>query len=224
LTSPRAAQRFWHSAKLRLIDRVAPAQRASRVADAGCGSGVIAAHLAKTAAEVVAFDTNPSAVAYGAAAYGDSRLRFVLGPFERMLDEGPFDQIYCLEVLEHMYEEQAVEMLRLFARSARAGADLFVTTPNRWSTWPLIEWSLDRLRLVPTLEQAQHLNCFTRSSLHRALGRTGWSVEEIGTFNGAAPFAAVIGERVAMMLERVEFGCRRFLPLNLLYARATRTG
>jgi SAM-dependent methyltransferase len=221
LRSPWAAQRFWHSAKLRLIDRVAPPRHASRVADAGCGSGVIAAHLARTAAEVVAFDSNPSAIEYGTAAYGNPRLRFVLGPFGRMLDEGPFDQIYSLEVLEHMHEEQAVETLRLFARSARSGAELLVTTPNRRSGWPLIEWSLDRLHLVPTLHEEQHLNCFTRSSLSRALHRSGWNVEEIGAFNGVAPFAAAIGERLAMMVETFEFGCRRFLPLNLLYARAT---
>ena len=222
LASRWAAQRFWHAAKLRLIDRIAAPRASSRVADAGCGSGVIAAHLAKSAKEVVAFDTNPSAVAYGASAYGHSRLRFVLGPFDRMLDSGPFDQIYCLEVLEHMYEEQAVETLRLFARAARAGSELFVTTPNRRSAWPLIESTLDRVGLVPTLQEAQHLNCFTRRSLRDALLDTGWAVDEIGTFNGLAPFVAVLGNPAAMMLERLEFAGRRFLPLNLLYARATR--
>jgi 2-polyprenyl-3-methyl-5-hydroxy-6-metoxy-1,4-benzoquinol methylase len=222
LSSSWAAQRFWHTAKLRLIDRIAPARSTGRVADAGCGSGVIAAHLAKSAVEVVAFDTNPSAVAFGSASYGSSRLRFVLGPFERIVEAGPFDQIYCLEVLEHMYEEQAVETLRLFARSARPGAELFVTTPNRRSAWPLIESGLDRLGLVPTLQEAQHLNCFTRGSLRRALHTGGWAVDEIGTFNGLAPFAAGISEPVALLLERVEFAGRHFLPLNLLYARATR--
>ena len=113
---PRAAQRFWHAAKLRLIDRVAPPSPGSRVADAGCGSGVIANHLARRAAEVVGFDSNPAAIDYAANAFESPHLRFVLGPFERIVDEGPFDRVYCLEVLEHLYEEQAVETLRLFAR------------------------------------------------------------------------------------------------------------
>ncbi|MGH9174130.1 MAG: class I SAM-dependent methyltransferase, partial [Vicinamibacterales bacterium] len=186
LESPRAAQRFWHAAKLRLIDRVAPARPDARVADAGCGSGVIAAHLAQTAAAVVGFDSNPGAIAYASEAYGSSRLRFVLGPFARILDEGPFDQIYCLEVLEHLYEEQAIETLRLFARAAAHGAELFLTTPNNRSAWPVIEWVLDRLQLVPTLDQAQHLTSFSRGSLGRACEAAGWTVQEIGTFNGVA--------------------------------------
>jgi hypothetical protein len=45
-------------------------------------------------------------------------------------------------------------------------------------------------------------------------------VEEIGTFNGVAPFVAPLSERLARVVERVEFRARRVLPLNLLYCRA----
>src|SRR5262245_42179930 len=221
IVSPRAAQRFWHHAKLRLIDRVAPARPDSRIADAGCGSGVIAAHLAESGAVVTGFDSNTEAVTFAMETYGSERLRFVLGAFDRIPDFGPFDQIYCVEVLEHMYEQQAVDTLRLFARAARPGAQLFVTTPNVLSAWPLIEWALDRLALVPTLHEAQHLTLFSRSSLARALRQAGWAVDEMGTFNGLAPFVAPLTERGAALIERMEFSGRRLLPLNLLYCRAS---
>lgn len=223
IESPRAAQRFWHAAKLRLIDRVAPARGGARVADAGCGSGVVAAHLAKTAALVIGFDSNPAAVSYATAAFASERLRFELGPFERLVDNGPFDQIYCLEVLEHLYEEQAVDTLRLFARSAAPEGELFVTTPNARSAWPAIEWTLDRLALVPTLDEAQHLTLFNASSLARAMHDAGWSVEEIGAFNGVAPFIAPVSESLALAAERGEFAARWLLPLNLLFCRARRS-
>jgi 2-polyprenyl-3-methyl-5-hydroxy-6-metoxy-1,4-benzoquinol methylase len=221
LASPRAAQRFWHAAKLRLIDRVMPTQPQARVADAGCGSGVIAAHAGRTARDVVGFDSNPAAIGYASAAYGSARVRFVLAPFERIVDEGPFDQIYCLEVLEHLYEEQAVDTLRLFSRAAAPGARLFVTTPNLHSAWPLIEWSLDRLRLVPTLAEAQHLTLFSRRTLRHAMEAAGWRVDELGTFNGVAPFVAPLSEALARGMERAEFAGRGVLPLNLLYCCAT---
>lgn len=222
LQSPRAAQRFWHAAKIRLIDRVAPARPGARVADAGCGSGVISAHLAATALEVVGFDSNAAAVEFARSAYGSLPVRFVLGPFELIAREGPFDQFYCLEVLEHLYEEQAVETLRLFATAAAPDAELLVTTPNARSAWPLIEWTLDRLHLVPTLDEAQHLTLFTRGSLTRAMHAAGWSVQEIGTFNGIAPFVAPISERLARAAERVELRTAGVMPYNLLYCRARR--
>jgi 2-polyprenyl-3-methyl-5-hydroxy-6-metoxy-1,4-benzoquinol methylase len=222
MQSPRAVQRFWHTAKIRIIDRVAPARAGARVADAGCGSGVIAAHLASTAAHVIGFDSNPDAVAFAGRTYGSSRLRFVEGPFERIPHHGPFDQVYCLEVLEHLYEEQAIDALRLFAQAAAPGAQLFVTTPNARSAWPLIEWTLDRFQLVPTLAEAQHLTLFNRARLQRACASAGWAVEEMGTFNGVAPGLAPVSERLALAVERLEFALRRTFPFNLLYCRAGR--
>ena len=222
LDSPRAAQRFWHAAKLRMIDRVMPPRSGARSADAGCGSGVIAAHLAASGADVVGFDSNPSAIAFAAGAYTSLRLRFVLGPFERILDEGPFDQFYCLEVIEHLYEEQAIDVMRLFGRSATPDAQLFVTTPNARSAWPIIEWTLDRLQLVPTLDEAQHLTAFNRSMLARAMKASGWRVDEIGTFNGIAQFLAPVSERFAHAVEAFEFRTRRVMPYNLRDCRCVR--
>lgn len=220
LESGWAAQRFWHAAKIRLLDRIAPAPSGGRVADAGCGSGVIAEHLARSAGTVVGFDANPRAIAFARAAYARPNLRFVLGPFEQIPDEGPFDQIVCCEVLEHLYLEQAEETLALFARAAAPGATLVLTTPNVRSAWPAIEWLLDRSGLVPTLDEAQHLTLFSRPLLRRCCERAGWRVEELGAFNGLAPFLAPVSERLASTAERIEFAGRRRLPLNLLYCRA----
>ncbi len=222
LESPRAAQRFWHAARIRLVDRIAPPKRGALVADVGCGSGVIASHLAHAGARVVGFDSNPAAIAFASQAYASTDVRFVLGPFEHMAAEGPFDQIYCLEVLEHLYEEQAIETLRLFARASTPAAQLFVTTPNARSAWPAIEWTLDRLKLVPILDEAQHLTLFTRARLSRAMQSAGWTVDELGTFNGLAPFLAPLSERVARGVEQFEFRTRRLLPYNLLYCCAHR--
>jgi 2-polyprenyl-3-methyl-5-hydroxy-6-metoxy-1,4-benzoquinol methylase len=205
---------------LRVIDRAAPPRPGARIADAGCGSGVIAAHLAAQGGRVVGFDSNPAAIAYAAATFASERLRFVLGPFELIVNEGPFDQFYCLEVLEHLYEEQAIDLLRLFKIAAKPGATLFATTPNARSAWPLIEWTLDRLHLVPTLGEAQHLTAFNRGSLTRALTAAGWNVEQIGTFNGVAPFLAPVSGRLARAAEALEFRTGRVMPYNLLFCRA----
>lgn len=222
LGSPWAAQRFWHQAKIRLIDRVSPARPEARVADAGCGSGVIADQLARVAGSVVGFDSNPSAISFAGSTYRRQNLRFVLGPFERMLEEGPFDQIVCFEVLEHLYLEQAEATLALFARASAPGARLLLTTPNRHSAWPAIEWLLDRSGLVPTLAGTQHLTLLSRRMLVDVVERAGWRVEEVGSFNGLAPFVAPLGEALARHVESLEFRARRWAPFNLLYCRAAR--
>jgi hypothetical protein len=47
-------------------------------------------------------------------------------------------------------------------------------------------------------------------------------VEELGAFNGLAPFLAPLSERAALGAEGLEFAARRWFPGNLLYCRARR--
>jgi 2-polyprenyl-3-methyl-5-hydroxy-6-metoxy-1,4-benzoquinol methylase len=222
LKSDRAAQRFWHEAKFRLIERVAIPSKRERVLDAGCGSGTISQFLSLHAGEVIGIDSNPSAITYAASTYNVLNLQFRLGQFQDLIAEKPFDRIYCIEVIEHLYEPQVAEVLSLFHKLTAPGGQLFLTTPNYRSAWPFIEWLLDRLSLVATLDEAQHVTHFTKGKLRELLSLAGWRVQHIGTFNGVAPFLAPISYRVALGLEKFEFLCNRVLPENLLFCLCTR--
>ena len=209
LKSDRAAQRFWHEAKFRLIERIAMPGKQDRVLDAGCGSGTI-------------IDSNPSAIAYASEAYKTPNLQFRRGQFDDLIDGKPFDKIYSIEVIEHLYEDQVAGVLSLFYKLANPGAQLFITTPNYRSAWPLIEWLLDRFGLVATLDEAQHVTHFTKRKLSAMCECAGWKVNHIGTFNGLAPFLAPIFRPLALEFEKIEFLLNRVLPENLLFCVATR--
>src|SRR5437762_847053 len=222
LKSDRAAQRFWHEAKFRLIERVAMPSAHDRILDAGCGSGTISQFLSLHAGEVIGIDSNPSAIRYASDAYQRPNVKFRLGQFEDLLGDKPFDKIYCIEVIEHLYESQAADVLSLFQRLAKPGGQLFLTTPNYHSAWPVIEWLLDRLSLVATLAEAQHVTHFSKGKLSAICERSGWRVRHIGTFNGLAPFLAPISRRVALGVEKLEFSFNWLLPKNLLFCLCTK--
>jgi len=217
LKSDRAAQRFWHEAKFRLIKRVAIPAKHERVLDAGCGSGTISHFLSRHAGDVVAIDSNPSAISYATDAFKAPNLQFRLGQFGDLKGDKPFDRIYCIEVIEHLYEHQVADVLSLFYKLAIPGGQLFLTTPNYRSTWPLIEWLLDRYALVAKLDEAQHVTHFTKRKLATICERAGWKVRRIGAFNGLAPFLAPISRRLALGMEEIEFLLNRALPQNLLF-------
>ena len=217
LASDRAAQRFWHEAKFRLIERVAIPSKRERVLDAGCGSGTISQFLSLHAGQVIGVDSNPEAISFASSTYDSPNLQFRLGQFEDLIADQPFDRIYCIEVIEHLYESQATEVLSLFHKITTPGGQLFLTTPNYRSAWPLIEWLLDKFALVATLDEAQHVTQFTRGKLRAVLSRAGWRVSDIGTFNGLAPFLAPISRHLALSLEKFEFLCNRVLAENLLF-------
>jgi 2-polyprenyl-3-methyl-5-hydroxy-6-metoxy-1,4-benzoquinol methylase len=223
LKSDRAAQRFWHEAKFRLIERIAMPGKQDRVLDAGCGSGTIAHFLSLHAAEVIGIDSNPSAISYAADSYKCSNnLQFRLGQFEDLLCEQPFERVYCIEVIEHLYESQVADVLSVFHKLTKPGGQLLLTTPNYRSAWPLIEWLLDKFALVATLDEAQHVTHFTKRRLVAVCKRAGWTVHHIGAFNGVAPFLAPISRRVALATETIEFLFNRVLPQNLLFCLCTK--
>ena len=222
LKSDRAAQRFWHEAKFRLIERVAMPGKHDRVLDAGCGSGTISQFLSLHAREVVGIDSNPSAIAYASGAYKAPNLQFRLGQFDDLAVDKPFDKIYSIEVIEHLYEHQVADVLSLFHKLTNPGGQLFLTTPNYRSAWPLIEWLLDKFGLVATLDEVQHVTHFTKRKLSAMCECAGWRVGHIGTFNGLAPFLAPISRRLALGTERIEFSLGRLVPQNLLFCLCTR--
>lgn len=217
LKSDRAAQRFWHEAKFRLIERVAMPGKGDRVLDAGCGSGTISYFLSSYAGNVTGIDSNPSAIDYARDAFKAPNLRFHLGQFDDLKGDKPFDKVYCIEVIEHLYEHQVAEVFSLFYELTNPGGQLFLTTPNYQSAWPLIEWILDRYSLVAKLDEAQHVTHFTKRKLATICERTGWKVQQNGTFNGVAPFVAPISYDLALGMESIEFAFNRVLPLNLLF-------
>src|SRR5256885_3463345 len=62
--SSNRVQRFWHAAKKLVIDEMLPAAPDDFAVDAGCGSGVIADHLASSGADVLGVDANDEAIAF----------------------------------------------------------------------------------------------------------------------------------------------------------------
>jgi len=216
----RPAQRFWHSAKIRLLDHLQVAQPSQTALDAGCGSGVVSHYLAGKCDKVVGIDVSQEAVEFATSKFGSSKLSFCKANLQSASSVGSFDLVVCFEVLEHLEPAQVQGVLSEFFSSANNGAKLCITVPNSRSLWPFIEWILDTFHLVPKLKNEQHLSHFNKSNLAEMLRTSGWKVDQIATFNGIAPFLAGISVKVARRVERIELNLGRFIPLNLIYCVA----
>jgi 2-polyprenyl-3-methyl-5-hydroxy-6-metoxy-1,4-benzoquinol methylase len=193
-----APQRFWHRAKLEealALLRLAPGDR---MLDAGCGSGILAAMAAMApitpGTRVLGVDANPAAIEFGSRTFARPNLSFRLGLVDE-LDElngppGSFEKISFLEVIEHLSRAQGGTILAQFAHLLTPGGRLVLTTPNRRSPWPLIEWLLDRLRLVPQLSGEQHEVLYDLGEL-RAMGEAaGLVLAEHRMIDTVAPWLA----------------------------------
>jgi 2-polyprenyl-6-hydroxyphenyl methylase/3-demethylubiquinone-9 3-methyltransferase len=215
-------QRFWHAEKERMLGQYCPAFPGERVLDVGCGSGVISGFLARSGARTSGIDANPTAIDFARRTYVAENLDFQLGHVEDLdFPPGSVDRVYCLEVVEHLFEAQAVDLFARLRVLVRPGGTLCVTTPNYRGLWPALEIVLDRLKLAAPMAEHQHVSRFTRRKLLRSLSGAGWDVKVLRTFSTLAPFASVFGWKIGLAAARLED--RIDLPFgNILLAVAER--
>ena len=159
-------QRYWQRKRHNIVMRFAP--KSGMVCDIGCGSSHILADL-------------PHAVGVDLRA---DKLRFMRPRHQGALMQGdgmalPFadaslDGIISSEIIEHIAGEDGRHIDELL-RALKPGGIMVLGTPDYggWQ-WPLIEWIYGRV--APGAYAHEHVNRYTRASLHQALAERGCEV------------------------------------------------
>jgi 2-polyprenyl-3-methyl-5-hydroxy-6-metoxy-1,4-benzoquinol methylase len=196
----RGAQSKWHHLKFERVTREIASYR--RVLDIGCGPGTFVGSLDANH-DTLGVDVSGQQVAYANLRYGSPQRAFHHGTVAELPDSvGEFDAVTAIELIEHLSPADVKDTLEAAVALLRPGGRLVVTTPNFGGVWPLVEWSLNRFGDVDY--ELQHTNKFTRSSLAVLITMLGLRHATVGTYLGAAPFAASLGWRFADCVADVE--------------------
>lgn len=205
VTSGHPVQRFWHETKTLTIAELLPPNRQDFVIDVGCGSGVVSSFLGKSGATVLGVDANACAIDFATRQFSSENVCFRQALADETLAvDQPAGKIYCLEVIEHVYREQAVCMLRVFHDLLHRSGRVFLTTPNYRSLWPLIEWGLDRFSRAAHLGGNQHVTRYHVGSLAAVCGEAGFRVDQVVTVGCVAPWIAPISWKLALRMHGAE--------------------
>jgi 2-polyprenyl-6-hydroxyphenyl methylase/3-demethylubiquinone-9 3-methyltransferase len=147
-----------------------------RVADIGCGGGLLSESLTRAGAQVTAIDLAPSMieVARVHAAAAGLAIDYRLQSAEQLAEEmpGAFAAVCCMEMIEHVPDPGA--LLATLRRLMAPGAPLFVSTINRTpqAFFGAIVGAEYLLRLVPrgTHEYARFVQPAELARYGRAAG------------------------------------------------------
>jgi len=201
-----APQRFWHQSRLRISAEMLSTQPDMRVLEVGCGSGVFASQVATASqARVVGVDANVRAVEFARSQFVHPNLRFEVGSLSDLsFADQSFERIALLEVIEHIYQYQALELLQALRSLLTPGGRLVISTPNSLSAWPMIEWLLDHLQFVPQMRGEQHVARYHPESLRALIEPLGFRLLESRTLFVISPLVAALNWALASRLLRVE--------------------
>ena len=188
------------------------------VLDIGCGQGYVSEEMAKRAKHVVGLDqyiresTNPKIEFH----------RFDLDQDEVPVDVSRFDQVFLLDVIEHLRDPEAfMEKLRVAAANKRP--EIILTTAN-------VAFFVTRFMLLfgnfnygrKGILDRTHTRLFTFNSLRELFQQTGYKVEEVRGI--PAPFPKAVGDNALgrFLIGANQFGIQLFRGLfsYQIYVRA----
>jgi len=167
---------------------IAAARPGARILDLGCGRGYVAREFAKKAERVTAIDRYEPGIE---PASNLDFQRWDLDAGESPVDVSQYDQIFLLDIVEHLKDpEEFLERLRVAA--ARTRPEIILTTAN-------IAFFVTRIMLLfghfnygrKGILDRTHTRLFTVNSLRELMEQTGYTIEEIRGI--PAPYARVLG-------------------------------
>jgi len=149
--------------------------RGTRVLDVGCGNGAVAAEVAKRGCRIVGIDMSESGILLARQTCPSGR--FETFPADQNLlqnlSEEPFDVVYSLEVIEHLYDPRS--FVTGCFNATRPGGRFICSTPYHGYTKNLLislmnGWDKHH---NPT-QEGEHIKFFSRKTLSGLLENIGF--------------------------------------------------
>lgn len=199
-------QRFWHYNRLKEAEKLLKICDTDTILDIGCGSGLIASFIAsKYNIPVLGIDANESAVEFCRSAYHFKNLTFSkLAINEMHYPESSFSKIILLEVIEHIDFQQANMLLNTILKILKPGGLFVVSTPNKKSLWPAIEFLMDKFHLAPQMKGDQHEMLYTAKSLLQLCTDKGFTPVCKKSILFLSPFASILNRRLGNAIYKIE--------------------
>lgn len=214
-------QKSWHQLKFHFANALINATENDVILDAACGSGVLTGLMSSDdKVTIKGIDFNASAIQFCNKTYKKDNTSFeVMNLNEMLFSNDSFNKISFLEVLEHLPINDAKKILNQFYLLLNDNGYIVLSTPNKNSLWPFIEFVLDILKLTPAMKGEQHVKLYNKKELTALLRLIGFNKVEVYKTHFLAPWLSFLGLKFAEKIFKIEQKIK-WLPGSLLFVVA----
>jgi SAM-dependent methyltransferase len=151
----------------------------SRVLDVGCGNGSLTREFSKMGHQVTGVDLSRQGIEFARAACPEARFEVLPADDQILLNlkTDPFDLVYSVEVMEHLYDPKS--FLRGCAAATNPGGLFLCSTPYHGYFKNLALALTDSWdRHADPLDDGGHIKFFSRKTLKKAVLNEGFVAPE----------------------------------------------
>lgn len=219
----RGMRSFWHHLKFQRVKDYIDTTNSTSIIDYGCFCGTFLGMIDNSMLkEQFGLDILQDQIDYAEKVYAKDYRKFMLvDDFKHKYKDKKVDLITIIEVIEHLEIFQIKEILQFANERLNSGGKLILTTPNYNSTWPLLEFILNKVSDV-TYEE-QHITKFTYGNVEKKLRNIDddfskkFNIEFVTTSHFFTPYLAQISFTLAERISKFAAHHRWRFPLgNLL--------
>ena len=165
-----SVRRSWHQLKFQRVLEAIPFSKPESIIDVGCFAGsFLSACQADQFPRQLGVDILADQIAYSKTYYETPfrEFRYISELAELLSFKETFDNLTCIEVIEHLSNSDLRTFFRAASSLLKPGGRMVITTPNYFSLWPLLEVLLNQFSDIDYSEQ--HVTKFTALNIEKLL-------------------------------------------------------
>tara|TARA_B100001939_G_C16841612_1_gene573343 strand:+ start:64 stop:774 length:711 start_codon:yes stop_codon:yes gene_type:complete len=172
----------WHHAKFEFVKK--NINKKNKHLDIGCGPGTFVSILSNE--KSFGIDISKNQIKYAKKKYSSKNKKFFLYKNKLPFKNNSLDSISIIELVEHLPLKKINKLLNNCHKCLKKGGEIYITTPNYLSLWPVLEIILNMISDV-TYED-QHITKFNRFSIDKIINKKKFQIKYITSFLLVAPF------------------------------------
>lgn len=183
--------------------------------DIGCGSGTFISLLNNKLS--VGIDISKKQINFARKNYSSKNKKFFVYKKKIPFKKNYFDSISLIELIEHLSDNQIKLLMKEVHRVLKKNGSIYITTPNYFSLWPLLEFFLNKLSKVSY--EHQHINKFNYLNLNKIIELDKYFICSKQSFIYISPFLAFFSFKLSLMISKIENFIFKFFPGFLLFMK-----
>ena len=206
----KGIQSAWHNIKFNYFKNKIHTKKTHL--DIGCGPGTFLNLLDKKS---IGIDISKDQIQYAQKKFKNSKIKFFKFKKKIPLKSNSIDTITMIELIEHLNNKDLKFLIKECRRVLKKNGTIFLSTPNYFSLWPLLEYLVNFFS--PLSYEHQHINKFNKKKLITFFIKNKFKINHFETFIFISPFLAFFSFRASIFISNYERLLKIFFPGFLMY-------